>query len=127
VQIPTQQKLNPLFSSERPSKTSGRSSVNHIRLDDVGIPFRLPSMSRSFKQFKVASVWTSWQHIRTPFRVREDSSVPMHPSGRRGNTIRTPFRVRGELGFPSQIRIWENSCICSDVRSTPSGHQSTPS
>jgi len=36
-----------------------------------------PSVSRSFEQFKVASV-------RTLFRVREDPSVPVHPSGRRG-------------------------------------------
>jgi hypothetical protein len=48
VQIPTQQKLNPLFPSEWPGKASGRSSVSNIHLDDVAVPFGLPSMSRSF-------------------------------------------------------------------------------
>jgi hypothetical protein len=40
--------LDPIFQSGRPSHASG-----------------CPLVSRSFEQFKVASVWTSWQHIRT--------------------------------------------------------------
>jgi hypothetical protein len=80
-------------------------------------------MSRSFEQFKVASVRTSWQHVQTLFRVREVSSIPVHPSGRCGNTIRTPIRVRGEFEFPSQTKIWEDSCIRLDVKSIPPGHQ----
>jgi hypothetical protein len=55
------------------------------------------------------------------FRVREDSSVPVHPSGQRGNTVRMPVRVRGELGFPLQTRIWEDNFIRLDDRSTPYG------
>jgi hypothetical protein len=81
------EKSDPLFQSGRPSKMSGCSSVNNIRPNDVAIPSRLPSMSRSFEQFKVASVRTSWQHVWTLFRVREESSIPMHLSGRRGNTV----------------------------------------
>jgi len=37
---------------------SGHSSVNNIRPDDENFPSGRPSVSRSFEQFKVASVWT---------------------------------------------------------------------
>jgi len=110
--------LDPLFPFGRPSKTSEPLSVSNIRLDDLAIPSKPPSVSRSFK---VAFVRTSWQHVRTLFRVREVSNVPIHPSGRRDNTVQTLVRVRGELGFPLQKQIWEDSYICPDVRSTPSG------
>jgi hypothetical protein len=113
-------KSDPLFSSKWPSKTSGCSSVSNISLDVVAIPSRLPLVSRSFEQSKVASVRTSWQHVWTLLWVREDSSVSVHPSERRGNTVRTPTKVRGELGFPLQTRIWEDSCIRPDDRATPS-------
>jgi hypothetical protein len=56
VHIPTQQKSNPLFPFGRPSKASGRSSASNICPDDMGIPSGLPSVSRSFEQFKVASI-----------------------------------------------------------------------
>jgi hypothetical protein len=102
-------------------KTSRRSSVNNIRPDDVEIPSERSSVSRSFEQVKVASVWTSWQHVRTLFRVQEKSSVPVHPFGRRGNTVRGPIRVRQELGFPSQTQLKEDSCIRPDNWGTPSG------
>jgi hypothetical protein len=36
--------------------------------------------------FKLASVRTSQQHVRMLFRVLEESSVQVHPSGRRGKT-----------------------------------------
>jgi hypothetical protein len=81
VQIPTQQKSDPLFLSGRPSKASGCSSINNIRPDDVAMPSGLPSVSRSFKQFKVPSIRTSWQHTRTLFRVSEESKVQVHPFG----------------------------------------------
>jgi len=115
------EKLDPLFPSKRLGKASGCSSVSNIHPDDVARLSRCPSVSRSFEQFKVASVWMAWQHVRTLFRVREDSNVPMHSSERRGNTVQTPVRVRGELGFPSQTRIWEDNCILPDIRSTPFG------
>jgi hypothetical protein len=105
---------NPLFPSGRPCKRSRRSSVSNICLDNMAIPSELPLVSRSFEQFKVASV-------RTLFRVREDSSVLVHPSGRRGNTIRMPVRIRGELGLLSQTRIRKDNCIRPDDKSTPSG------
>jgi hypothetical protein len=111
-------KLDPLFPSGRHSKAFGCSLVNNIRPDDVGIPFGLPSMLRSFEQFKVATVRTSWQHVWTLFRVREVFSVLVHLSRRCEKYRRTPVRVRGELGFPLQTWIWEDSCIRPDDRST---------
>jgi hypothetical protein len=70
---------NPLLSSRQPSHASG-----------------CPSMSRSFEQFKVASVWTSWQHVRMLFRVQEDSISPL------------------------QTRIRKTACTHSDARAAPS-------
>jgi hypothetical protein len=116
------EKSDPLFPAWRPSKASGRSSVSNIHLDDVVIPSGLPSMSRRFELFRLASVRTSWQHVWMLFRVREDYSASVHPSGRRGYTVRTPVRVRGELGFPSQTQMWEDSCNRLDDKSTPFEH-----
>jgi hypothetical protein len=92
------EKSDPLFSSECPSKESRCSSVNNIRLDDVAISSGCPSVSKSFEQFKVTSVWTSRQRVRTLISVRQ------------------------EIRFPSQTEIWEDSCICLDDRATLSGH-----
>jgi hypothetical protein len=39
--------------------------------------------------FKLVSVWTSQQHVQTLFRVLEESTVNVHLSGQRGNTVRT--------------------------------------
>jgi hypothetical protein len=86
------EKLDPLFQSRR-------SSVSNIRPDDMTIPSRRLSVSRSFEQFKVASVRTSWQHVRTLFKVREKFNVQVHPSGWCGNTVRTPIKVRRKLVF----------------------------
>jgi hypothetical protein len=66
---------------------------------------RTLSVSRSFEQCKVAIVPTTWQHVRTLFRVRKDSNVQVHPSGRRGYTVQTQFRVRAEIRFHVQTRI----------------------
>jgi hypothetical protein len=46
-----------------------------------------PSISRKFEQFKVASVRTSWQHVRMLIRIRQ------------------------VIKFPSQTCIWEDICI----------------
>jgi hypothetical protein len=99
VQIPTQEKSDPLFLSEWPSKVSGRSSVSNICPDDVAIPSRLPSVSRRFEQFNVASVRTSWQHVQTHIRVQQHRpdvilnkarrGEELQPSRRQGNTVRT--------------------------------------
>jgi hypothetical protein len=62
VQIPTQKRRIICFHPDSLVKCS----------DNVAIPSRLLSMYRRFEQFKVASVLTL-------FRVREDSSVQMHP------------------------------------------------
>jgi len=115
------EKLDPLFLSGQPSQASGRSSVSNICLDDVAILSGLPLVARRFELFKIIFIRTTWQHVRTQFRVRKDPSIPMHPSGRRGNTFRMPVRVRGELGFLLLTRIWEDSCIHLDDRSTPFG------
>jgi hypothetical protein len=66
---------------------------------------RTPSVSRSFEQCKVATVRTTWQHVRTLFRVREDSSIQVHPSRQRGYTVRTLVRVRVQIGFHVQTQI----------------------
>jgi len=67
-----------------------------IRPDDMVILSELPSVSRSFEVFKVASVRTSQQHVWTPFSVRQVK------------------------GFPSYTQIWEDSYNRPDDRSTPS-------
>jgi len=90
------EKSDPLFLSGQPSKASGRSLVSNIHPDAMAIPSGLPSMSRIFEQFKVASVRTSWQHVQTHIRVRQ------------------------VIKFPSQTCIWEDSCIHPDVWATPS-------
>jgi len=63
VQIPTQQKLDHLILFRRPNKASGRSAVSNICPNDVALPSRRTLVSRSFEQFKVTSVRTSWQHV----------------------------------------------------------------
>jgi hypothetical protein len=78
VQIPTQRSRIPSFRPNGPV----------IRPDT--------HQCQEVEQLKVASVRTSWQHIRMHFKVRE------------------------ELGFPSQTRIWEDSCIRLNDRATPS-------
>jgi hypothetical protein len=115
------EKSDPLFRSGRPSKASGRSSVSNIHPGDMAIPSELPLVSRNFILFKLASVWTFQQHIQTLFRVREESSIQVHLFGGHGNTVRMPVSVRQVKWFPSQTQIWEDSCNCPDVKSTPSG------
>jgi len=51
------------------------------------------------EQVKVATVRTSWQHVWTLFRVREDSN------------------------FPSQTQSRKAACTRLDARATPSGRQ----
>jgi hypothetical protein len=60
--------------------------------------------------FKLISVRTSQQHIRTLFRVPEESNVQVHPFERHGNTVWTPVSVRQVKEFPSKTQIWEDSC-----------------
>jgi hypothetical protein len=59
---------------------------SNIHLDDENCPSGLPSVSRSFELFQIASIQTSQQHIRMPFNVRQVK------------------------GFPFQTQIWEDSC-----------------
>lgn len=91
-------KSDPKHPSGLPSITSGHLSVSNIHPDDMAIASGHPSVSRSFKLFKVASVQTSQQHVRMLFSVRQ------------------------EIKFPSQTQIWEDNCIRSNVWSTPSRH-----
>jgi hypothetical protein len=74
------EKSDPKIMSGQPKHTSGH-----------------PLVSRKYEQFKVASIQTSWQHIWTLIRVRQ------------------------EIGFPSQTHLWEDSCIRLDDRATLSG------
>jgi hypothetical protein len=67
-------------------------------------------VSRSFELLKVAFVQTLWQIVQPLFRVREESNIQVHPSGRRDNTVRTLFNVRQVTWFLSQTQIWEDSC-----------------
>jgi hypothetical protein len=59
--------------------------------DDENFPSGPSSVSRSYELFRVASVQTPQQHIRTPFSVRL------------------------AMGFLSKILIWEDSCNRLDV------------
>jgi hypothetical protein len=91
------EKLNPLYPSGRPCHPFGRSSIKQHLSGRCGYSVWTPSVSRSFELFKVASVWTSQQHVQTPFSVRQ------------------------EKGFPSQTQIWEDNCNHLDNKYTPSG------
>lgn len=121
VQIPSQKIRILCFRLDNVVFLSGRSSVSNIHPNNVAIPSKLPSMSRTFEQHKLAYVWTSWQHVRMLFRVREDFSILVYPSEQRGYSIQMPVRAQGELGFPLQTQICEDSCIRPDVKSTPFG------
>jgi len=81
VQIPTQRSWIPSFCKD-----------NLVIRPDA-------HQCQEAEQFKVASVRTSWQHVRTHFRVREDSS------------------------FPSQTRSGKTTCTRPDARATQSGRQ----
>jgi len=65
--------------------------------------------------FKLASFWTSQQHVWTLFRAQEESCIQVHPSGRCGNTVRMLVSVRQVKWFPSQTQIWEDSYNRSDA------------
>jgi hypothetical protein len=70
------------------------------------------------EQFKVAIIRTSWQHVQTHFRVREELGFSftdtymerqLHPSGRQGNTVRTRCIIRQDV---------EKNCNRLDARAT---------
>jgi hypothetical protein len=87
------EKCFKMFKEDSMQIPTQRSRIPRFCLDG---PVMRPDahQCQEAEQFNVASVWMSWQHVRTHFRVRE------------------------ELGFPSQTRIWEDSCICPDDRAT---------
>jgi len=87
------EKSDPKILSGRPCLESRHSSVSNVRPDDLAIPSGRPSVSRSFKQFKFPYVQMSWQHVRTLFRVPEESSIQVHSSRRHGNTVQMPVDV----------------------------------
>jgi len=58
AQFTSQKKSDPSLPFGRHCKASGRSSISNFRSDVVAIPYGHPSMSRSFKLFKVASIQT---------------------------------------------------------------------
>jgi hypothetical protein len=69
--IPSQRSRIPRFRLDVPVNRPDAHQSSNIRPDDVVIPSGLPSMYRSFELFKVAFVWTSQQHVQTPFNVRQ--------------------------------------------------------
>jgi hypothetical protein len=81
VQIPTQRSRIPSF---RPNGLVMRPDTYQCQ---------------EAEQFKVASIRTSWQHVRTHFRVQKDFS------------------------FPSQTLRAETACSHPDSRATPSGRR----
>jgi hypothetical protein len=62
-----------------------KSRIASFRLDG---PIMRPDVHQCLL-FKLASVRTSQQQVRMLFRVQEESSVQMHPSERRGNSVQT--------------------------------------
>jgi hypothetical protein len=90
VQIPC---IHPDDVEFRPD---ARQSSN-ICSDNENFSPGLPSVSRSFELFPVASVRTSQQHVWTPLSVRQVKR------------------------FPFQTQIWEDSCNHPDDVVIPSG------
>jgi hypothetical protein len=90
-------KLDPLQPSRRRDIPSGRPTVQGIiRPDDENFLSEPSSVSRSFEQLQLASVWMFQQHIRTTLSVRP------------------------AMGFPSKTQIWEDrSNRPDDVDSHP--------
>jgi hypothetical protein len=96
---------------------------SNIGSDDMVISFELPSVSRSFKLFKVTFVRTSQQHVRTPFSVQKVKRFPSQKHmgrqlqlfGWHVYTVQTIFLIRQDV---------EKNCNCPDVRATSSGRQS---
>jgi len=76
---------------------SVRMESSNIRLDDKIFLSRVPSVSKSFELFQVASVRTSQQHVWTPFIVQQVK------------------------WFPFQTQIWEDSWNCPENVVIPSG------
>jgi hypothetical protein len=69
-----------------------------------------PLVLRSFEQFKVTSVQTSWQHVQTLFNVREDSALLRKQGvGRQLAPVRMPRQHRPD----AEILIMEIACIHS--------------
>jgi hypothetical protein len=67
-----------------------------IRPDDENFPSRRLSVSRSFKQFKIATVRTTWLYrpdaIQCLTSIRVSSS--RHSYGKTATTVRTMFSIR---------------------------------
>jgi hypothetical protein len=77
---------------------------------------------RSFIQFKVASVWTSWQHVQTLLRVREDSSLPLQTQSRKTSCTCSGDRAIPSRRGPCYENYVKTECNHLDSRETPSGH-----
>jgi hypothetical protein len=97
VRISRQRSWMPCIRSKVLVNRPDAHQSSNIRSDDVVIPFGLPSVSRSFELFKVASIPTFQQHVRTPFSVRQVKKIS------------------------SQTQIWEDNCNRADGRSTSFG------
>jgi hypothetical protein len=138
------EKSDPMFSSGRPSKASGCSSVSDIRSDDMVIPSRHPSMStvqacicldvaetcpnafQSSKRIQHSSAFVEmmWQYrldasqCSTSKRISfadPDMGKQLQPSERQVYTIWTLSLIRQDV---------EKNCNRPDIRATPSERQS---
>jgi len=91
------EKSDPLLPSGQRGILSGRPTVQSIiGPDDENFPSKPSSMSKSFKLFQLASVWTFQPHVRTTLSVRP------------------------AMGFLSKTQIWEDRCNRpDDVDSRP--------
>jgi hypothetical protein len=85
-------------SVQFPSQNS-RIPSSCIRPNVVAIPSGPHQCLEASNNARFATVQMTWQHVRTLFKVREDTSVQVHPSGRRGYIVQTLFRVEVEIRF----------------------------
>jgi len=85
-----------MFKEDSVQIQTQRSRIPSFRLDE---PVRHSDvhLCQETRQFKVASIRTSWQHVRTLLRVWEELGFPfihvledsLHPFERQGNTVQT--------------------------------------
>jgi hypothetical protein len=56
---------------------TSRSQILSFHPDGLGMRPDAHKCQEAFEQLQVASIWTSWQHVQTLFKVQEDSSFPL--------------------------------------------------
>jgi hypothetical protein len=103
------EKCFKMFKEDSVQIPTQRSRIPRFRPDGLVLR-RDAHKCREAKQFKNASVQTSWQHIRTHFRDREDSAfLHRHRVGRQLAIVRTLGQHRPN----AEILDKEIACIHS--------------